>query len=131
MRKEIKGAVLGLAVSAGVLVAALASGPTLQSTNGAAPPRDAQTNPGSPEPAAPLHGRVELGNNLFAHNCAHCHGDDASGDEGPSLHNLDLSDARIAKKIREGVKGEMPRFGSKFKDTEIEALVAFIRTLKS
>src|SRR5881398_2874468 len=35
------------------------------------------------------------GRHLFVMNCAHCHGDDARGDEGPDLHNLHKSDARI------------------------------------
>ena len=70
------------------------------------------------------------GQKLFERNCAHCHGNDARGEEGPSLYNLTLSDARIAKRIREGVKGEMPRFGSKFNDADIAALIAFLRTLK-
>ena len=54
----------------------------------------------------------------------------SGGDEGPSLHNLTLSDARIAKRIREGIKGEMPRFGSKLNDADIQALIAYLRTLK-
>jgi len=72
----------------------------------------------------------ELGRKLFEQNCAHCHGDDARGDEGPNLHDLKLGDARIAKRIKEGVKGEMPRFGSKLNDRDIEALTAYLRSLK-
>ena len=73
---------------------------------------------------------AEQGHRLFDRNCAHCHGDDARGDEGPSLYNLALSDARIAKRIREGIKGEMPAFGKKFNDNDIETLIAYLRTLK-
>jgi len=29
-----------------------------------------------------LEGEAGRGHNLFAHNCAHCHADDARGDEG-------------------------------------------------
>jgi cytochrome c peroxidase len=32
------------------------------------------------------------GRKLFLKNCAHCHGADASGDEGPDLHRLDWTD---------------------------------------
>jgi mono/diheme cytochrome c family protein len=71
------------------------------------------------------------GQKLFERNCAHCHGEDARGDEGPSLHNLKLSDARIANRIKDGVKGEMPRFGSKLSDEEITALTAYLRSLKN
>ena len=73
---------------------------------------------------------AQMGRRLFQVNCAHCHGDDARGDEGPSLYNLTLSDSRIAKRIREGIKGEMPRFGGKFSDDEIQALISYLRTLK-
>ena len=69
------------------------------------------------------------GAKLFDHNCAHCHGDDARGDEGPDLHGLRKSDARLEKIIKEGIKGEMPAFGNKFNDDEVKELVAYLRTL--
>ena len=75
-------------------------------------------------------GDAMRGHSLFDHNCAHCHGDDARGDEGPSLYDLKKSDARITKIIKGGIKGEMPRFGAKFNDADIRALIAFLRTLK-
>jgi len=85
----------------------------------------------APNGAAPASSeKIARGRSLFDRNCAHCHGDDARGDEGPTLYNLTLSDARIAKRIKEGVKGEMPKFGSKFNDADIEALTAYLRTLK-
>lgn len=67
---------------------------------------------------------------LFMMNCAHCHGSDARGDEGPDLHGITRSDARIASVIKNGVKGEMPKFGAKLSDTDVQALTAFLRTLK-
>jgi len=70
------------------------------------------------------------GRNLFERNCAHCHGDDARGDEGPDLFNLNKSDARITKVVTQGIKGEMPAFGSKLNETDVKALIAFLRTLK-
>jgi mono/diheme cytochrome c family protein len=71
------------------------------------------------------------GYRLFDHNCAHCHGDDARGDEGPDLHDLRKSDARIEKIIKNGIKGEMPSFGRKFSDADVQALIAWLRTLKA
>ena len=59
-----------------------------------------------------------------------CHGDDARGEEGPSLFNLTLSDTSIAKRIKEGIKGEMPSFAKKFDDADIQALIAYLHTLK-
>jgi mono/diheme cytochrome c family protein len=57
-------------------------------------------------------------------NCAHCHGDDARGDEGPDLHNLHRSDARIHEVITVGIKGEMPSFGKKLGDPDVRQLIA-------
>jgi mono/diheme cytochrome c family protein len=62
-------------------------------------------------------------------NCAHCQGDDARGDEGPDLHDLDKSDARIHLVITTGVKGEMPSFGTKLGESDVRALTAYLRTL--
>lgn len=70
------------------------------------------------------------GRNLFLKNCAHCHADDATGDEGPNLHGLKMSDEKISRRIRNGVKGEMTAFGEKFSPPDIEALIAYLRTLK-
>ena len=75
---------------------------------------------------------VELavaGRHLFLMNCAHCHGDDARGDEGPDLHDLHKSDSRIHQVITVGIKGEMPSFARKLNDADIRALTVYLRTL--
>ena len=72
---------------------------------------------------------IAKGQGLFLRNCAHCHARDASGDEGPDLHGVKKSDARIAAMVKNGVPGEMPRFGSKLSDAEVAALIAFVRSL--
>jgi len=71
------------------------------------------------------------GRHLFLMNCAHCHGDDAHGDEGPDLYNLHKSDARIHQVITGGIKGEMPSFAKKLGEPEIRQLTAYLRTLRS
>ena len=71
------------------------------------------------------------GRHLFLMNCAHCHGDDARGDEGPDLHDLHKSDARIHQVITGGIKGEMPSFAKKLGEPEIRQLAAYLRTLRS
>jgi mono/diheme cytochrome c family protein len=71
------------------------------------------------------------GRHLFLMNCAHCHGDDAHGDEGPDLHDLHKSDDRIHQLITGGIKGEMPSFVKKLNDSDIRALTAYLRTLHS
>ena len=72
---------------------------------------------------------TKTGRSLFQKNCAHCHGDDARGDEGPDLHGLKKSDEWIARRIRNGVKGEMTAFGEKFSPSELDALIAYLRSL--
>ena len=70
------------------------------------------------------------GRTLFLKNCAHCHGADARGDEGPDLHNLDWSDEQIATRIRNGKKGEMTAFADKLSKDDIGAVVGYLRQLK-
>ncbi len=76
-----------------------------------------------------LMANAAQGRHLFLMNCAHCHGDDARGDEGPDLHNLHRSDDRIHEVITAGIKGEMPSFGKKLGDPDVRQLIAYLRTL--
>lgn len=73
--------------------------------------------------------QISDGRKLFLLNCAHCHAADATGDEGPDLHRVRKSDARIAAMIKNGVAGEMPKFGAKLSDTDIRSLTSYIRSL--
>jgi len=88
------------------------------------------TDPSSTASGSP-RAKIEQGQALFSRNCAHCHGEDARGDEGPDLHDVKKSDARIRQIITQGIKGEMPKFNTKFSNAEVEALIAYLRTLKS
>jgi len=83
----------------------------------------------APELASMING-TRRGYELFQQNCAHCHGSDARGDEGPDLHGVTKSDARIKSIITNGIKGEMPKFGAKLTDAEVAALISFVRSLK-
>ena len=91
-------------------------------------------NPALPAPVASSSANPKAlaagGHKLFLMNCAHCHAADATGDEGPDLHGLTKSDLKLATLIKNGVKGEMPRFGAKFSDADVQALVAFIDSMK-
>jgi mono/diheme cytochrome c family protein len=71
-----------------------------------------------------------VGRQLFLKNCAHCHGADARGDEGPDLHNLDSTEEQIAARIRNGKKGQMTAFAGKFSPQQVRDVVAYLRTLK-
>jgi mono/diheme cytochrome c family protein len=69
------------------------------------------------------------GAGFYSQSCGDCHGDDGHGDEGPDLHNLAISDARIASQIKNGTKGEMPSFTKKYDNQQVTALVAYVRSL--
>ena len=130
MIPEVKGTLLGLVAAAGALGMAFGLAPLLQPKKATEPGRT-QTVHEAGAPAFTLQtSQAKRGYDLFERNCAHCHADDARGDEGPNLHDLTLSDARLTKRIKEGVKGEMPAFSKKFADADVEALIAFLRTLK-
>ena len=75
-------------------------------------------------------GMVTNGRALFLKNCAHCHGADGHGDDGPDLHGLGLTDDEIAGRIRRGKKGQMTAFAGKLQPAEIDALVAYVQTLR-
>lgn len=70
------------------------------------------------------------GRTLFLKNCAHCHGADAHGDEGPDLHHLDWTDVQITVRIRNGKPSQMTAFASKLPAEQINELKDYVRTLK-
>jgi mono/diheme cytochrome c family protein len=75
---------------------------------------------------------------LFNQNCAPCHGKDGSANTpaGKSTKAKDLrspevqkkTDEQLANQIRNG-KGPMPAFKARLKESEVSALVAYIRAL--
>lgn len=70
--------------------------------------------------------------NIYALNCAACHGDQLQGAQGPALVRQPdqpvSDDPELARTIKEGrpAKG-MPAWGDKFTAGEIDSLVHFIR----
>jgi mono/diheme cytochrome c family protein len=76
-------------------------------------------------PALIARGRV-----LYLGSCAHCHGADARGDEGPDLHGVQVSDRYITQIIRHGIPHEMPAFEKKHDANNIAALLAYVRSLE-
>lgn len=84
------------------------------------------------EPVTPTSpALVTQGRKLFLGSCAHCHGADATGDEGPDLHDLQVSDRYIAHMIKFGEPHEMPSFAKKHGPPDITALTAYVRSLRS
>lgn len=82
---------------------------------------------------------AEEGAALYKSKCAMCHGPDGKGQTpvGKSMKARDLgsdevqkqTDAELVKITLEG-KGKMPPYKGKLTEAEVEAIVAFIRTLK-
>jgi len=93
----------------------------------------ASSAPSSAESSLEIAASPELavqGHQFYDMSCSHCHGDDATGDEGPDLHHLTISNARIAATIKKGIKGEMPTFAKKYDDRQVAALVSYLRSLR-
>jgi mono/diheme cytochrome c family protein len=120
---ELKGIILGTVSALAAVGIAFAAGKAFHPPPSASSSEDVLAIPPAGTPA-------HQGYTLFMMNCAHCHGNDARGDEGPDLHGVTKSDARITSMIKNGDKGEMPKFSSKLNDPDIKALIAFVRTLK-
>jgi putative heme-binding domain-containing protein len=83
--------------------------------------------------AAQSAGQIEQGKQLFQGMCARCHGADGRGELGPNLHKATLSNApdddALRNVIREGIPDRgMPRM-RRLTDTEMDQLVAFVRSL--
>ena len=66
-----------------------------------------------------LTGDAAQGRHVLPMNC----------DEGPDLHHLHRSDARIREIITAGIKSEMPSFGKKLREPDVRQLIAYLRTL--
>ena len=121
---ERKGIILATVSGLAAIGMALAAGEIIR-------PKHAAESPALVRSVIPPDGtQAYQGYTLFLRNCAHCHGSDARGDEGPNLHGVTKSDARISSLIKNGIKGEMPKFGEKLTDTDVQALIAFVRSLK-
>jgi cytochrome c oxidase cbb3-type subunit II len=74
---------------------------------------------------------VIQGRRVFIKHCVECHGIDARGDEGSSLHNLGAGDALVRQIISGGIKGEMPAYGKVLNEADVRALIAYLRTLRN
>ena len=77
---------------------------------------------------------------LFGSECATCHGKDGKAKTFKAKFNharnltdatwqAEVTDERLYNSIHNG-KGKMPAFGKKLSDSQINALVAYVRTLK-
>jgi mono/diheme cytochrome c family protein len=76
--------------------------------------------------------QVAQGKSLFiSYGCGWCH--EAGGRRAgrcPQLMNTPRDDAFMISRIVGGSPGRMPAFGEQFKNTDIEAILAYIHNLK-
>jgi mono/diheme cytochrome c family protein len=71
------------------------------------------------------------GETMFATSCGFCHQSGGRADgRGPKLAGSKRSDDFIAERVRKGKPGAMPAYGSVFSESQIMAIVAYIRTLE-
>src|SRR5438132_6801107 len=120
---EVKGLIAALLISGTVIGGFLGAARVVQSNIAMSSSKSGAQSSATKDP------KVAAGAKLFALNCAHCHGVDATGDEGPDLHKAKKTDERIKSTILNGVKGEMPAFGKKLTENDAATLVVFIRSL--
>jgi cytochrome c6 len=98
-------------------------------------PRRAWASSSLATAAAPERGEPEAGEEVFASNCAMCHGHDGSGMMGmhPSLRGADerLSLQGVEVTVRNGraTTPPMPAFGGRLSDAEIDDVVAYVASL--
>jgi mono/diheme cytochrome c family protein len=71
------------------------------------------------------------GETMFATSCGFCHenGGRAAG-KGPKLAGTTRSDEFIVERIKKGKPGAMPAFGGAFSESQIMAILAYIRSIE-
>ncbi|HKU98638.1 MAG TPA: cytochrome c [Vineibacter sp.] len=90
------------------------------------PPPAQQQEQGQPQEQAP---KMDVAR-LFATTCGWCHeGGGRKQGRGPKLAGTDKSDQFMITRIKAGKSPGMPAFGRSFNDEQIQAIVAYIRSL--
>ncbi len=62
---------------------------------------------------------------VFAAQCAGCHGDQGQGARGPAIKPSQLSEQELFDVIADG-RGDMPAFRGRLAESEVQALIAFL-----
>lgn len=88
----------------------------------------------APAPAADPAALAAAGKELFASNCASCHGAEGKGGIGPDLtaanYKFGNNHDAVLSSIRDGRPGGMPGYGNQLSSAQIEALAAFCLSLQ-
>jgi mono/diheme cytochrome c family protein len=86
--------------------------------------------PDQAQAASPSQNDID-GQTMFATSCGFCHQDGGrAAGRGPKLAGTTRSDDFIADRVRKGKPGVMPAYGSVFSESQIMAIVGYIRTLE-
>ena len=131
MARELKGLVAGL--GAGIFVVGAAYGVSAIATHGAALKQkpDEATAPAASNSKVASSQLVASGRALYTSiACVGCHGANAQGNLGPSLHHLGDPDTKIARNIANGYSGQMPAYKDQLTPAQINTLVAYIQSLE-
>ena len=87
----------------------------------------------SAQPATPLNEKQTLGRNLFAQSCVVCHVKvqlAAGGHYGPALSQMSLGGREdVMRELISNGTPNMPGFKYHFKPDQIDAIVAYLKTL--
>lgn len=75
-----------------------------------------------------------LGRDIYSARCSNCHGSDGQGGRGPRLGDGAALAAypeasAMAAVIADGLNRGMPAFGASLSSAEIDAVVAYVRTV--
>ena len=128
----MKGLIAGLA--AGLSVVGAAYGVSAVATHSITvkeTPKTAQTGHPSGGTKTASSQLVASGHTLYSSlACVGCHGANAEGNIGPTLHHLGDPDAKIAMNIANGYPGQMPAYKEQLTAAQIQTLVAYIQSLE-
>jgi len=117
-----------------LIVISAAVGLTVAACGAVLRPAEAAEPASVPSAAAPTATAAQIaeGKSLFiSYGCGWCHeGGGRTAGRCPQLMNSPRDDAFIISRIVGGAPGRMPAFGEQFKDTDIEAILAYIHNLK-
>lgn len=84
--------------------------------------------------ALPAQELLSQGSQLYNQTCAMCHGPEGKGGIGPDLTRETFTHGRtaeaVAETIAKGRSGGMPAYGNQLKPEQIQALTAFVLSLK-
>ena len=130
-RRAFGGYLVVAALASGLMAAAGYYGGEM--LGGGQPAQASQSAPVLPTPAGGETTATQLvatGRGLYLQNCVSCHGPNGQGQIGPTLHHLGDPDAKITRNIANGFPPRMPAYKNQLSAAQIQALVAYVQSLK-